>query len=44
MAAFESAFKGDSDSDNGDDKFTVNRAFAKKYQKFKECQELDRRK
>jgi len=40
-AAFEVLFESDN-SDN-EDKISINKAYAKKYKKFKECQELDKR-
>ena len=41
MAAFEQLFQSDEESEK-EEKFSINKAFAKKYQKFKECQELDK--
>ena len=41
MAAFEQLFDGEEEEF---EKFNINQTFAKKYQKFKECQELDKRK
>ena len=40
MAAFEQLFESDEEIESG--KFSINKTFAKKYQKFKECQELDK--
>ncbi|XP_065657209.1 protein KRI1 homolog isoform X2 [Hydra vulgaris] len=37
MAGFEDLFDG-----NSDEKITINKTYAKKYKKFKECQELDK--
>ena len=39
-AAFEVLFE--SDNSDSEDKISINKAYAKKYKKFKECQELDK--
>eukprot|EP00111_Clytia_hemisphaerica_P002403 TCONS_00006871-protein len=42
MAAFEQLFQSDEEIEKEEEKLSINKAFAKKYQKFKECQELDK--
>ena len=42
MAKLDDIFSNDND-EKKEDKLTINKNYAKKFQKFKECQELDRR-